>query len=173
MPRPWARGRAALYYEGVGRKLVLAFKYGDRTDLAAAAAGWMVRAGGGVLTPGTALMPVPAHWRRLIARRYNPAVELARAVARRTGLEVLPDALVRHRYTPTQEGLGVEARFANLDGAISAHSRRLDTIAGRRLCLVDDTMTSGATLAAAARAAQAAGAAEVSVLVLARAAKTP
>jgi predicted amidophosphoribosyltransferase len=109
------------------------------------------------------------HWTRLLSRRYNQAAELARALSALTGLETLPDALVRTRRTPVQDGLGVDARFLNTDGAI----RAARPLTGRSVVLLDDVMTSGATLSAATEACLAAGASRVSVLVLARVAKTP
>lgn len=168
-PRPWDAGRAALLYEGVARGMVLRLKHGDRTDLARPAARWLAEAGRDVLMPGSLLVPVPIHWTRLVFRRYNQAAELARAVSKLTSLEVAPDALIRIRRTPVQDGLGVDARFDNTEGAI----RAARPLTGRAVVLVDDVMTSGATLAAAAQACRAAGASRVSVLVLARVAKTP
>ncbi|MEX5728003.1 ComF family protein [Rhodovulum iodosum] len=167
-PRPWARGRAALIYRDTARKMVLALKHGDRTDLAAPAAGWMLQAGAPLLRPGLLIAPVPLHRYRLIRRRYNQAALLARALARRGALDHCPDLLIRRRPTPVQEGLGAEARFANIDGAIALHPRRRALAPGREVLIVDDVMTSGATLSACAEACLAAGATEVSVLVLAR-----
>ena len=171
-PRNWEAGRAALAYRDMGRKIVLALKHGDRLDLAEPAAGWMLRAGQGFLSPGVLLVPVPVHWSRLLARRYNQSVELARALARQSGLEVCPDALIRTRRTRTQDGLTRAARQANLEGAIRANPRRCDLIRGRSLCLIDDVMTSGATMEAASEAARRAGADHVFVLLLARVEKS-
>jgi ComF family protein len=169
LARPWDRGRAALLYEGGGRRLVLRLKHGDRTDLARPAARWLAEAGRDLLVPGTLLVPVPVHWTRLLSRRYNQAAELARALSALSGLETLPDALVRTRRTPVQDGLGVDARFLNTIGAI----RAARPMTGRSVVLIDDVMTSGATLSAATEACLAAGASRVSVLVLARVAKSP
>jgi ComF family protein len=169
LPRPWDRGRAALLYERGGRRLVLRLKHGDRTDLARPAARWLAEAGRDVLAPGTLLVPVPVHWTRLLSRRYNQAAELARALSALTGLDTVPDALVRTRRTKVQDGLGVDARFLNTDGAI----RATRALTGRAVVLIDDVMTSGATLSAATEACLVAGASRVSVLVLARVAKTP
>lgn len=166
--RPWARGRAALLYEGNGRRLVLALKHGDRLDLAKPLAGWLHAAARPILCPDMLVAPVPLHWLRLIARRYNQAAVLSAALARAAGLEHCPDLLVRRRRTGTQDGRSRTARFAALTGAIVAHPRRACRIRGRHILLVDDVMTSGATFAAAAEACRAAGAAEVSVLALAR-----
>jgi ComF family protein len=171
--RPWSRGRAALAYTDNGRKLVLALKHGDRLDLALPAARWMARAGAAILREGMLAVPVPAHRWRLIRRRYNQAAVLAQALARITPVTYVPDALVRLRGTPVQEGMGQEARFANLAGAIAPHPRHGARLKGADVLLIDDVMTSGATLAAAADAARAAGAREVSMLVLARVARDP
>lgn len=171
--RPWASGRAALAYRDSGRRMVLALKHGDRPDLAKTVAKWMETAGRPILKSDTVLVPIPVHWSRLVARRYNQSAELARALGQRTGLQILPDALHRHRRTPVQDRLTVEGRFANLEGAIIAHSRHGRLLAGRDVCLIDDVMTSGATLSAATHACHDAGAKRVHVLVLARVMKAP
>lgn len=173
MPRPWEAGRAALAYRDAARRIVLALKHGDRLDLVPAAAGWMARAGAPILTPETLLVPVPAHWSRLLRRRYNQAAELCRGIARITGLEAVPDGLERTRRTLVQDGMTVEARFANLRDAFRASPKRAALLQGREVCLVDDVMTSGATLTGAAEATLDAGASRVCVLVLARVEKAP
>ncbi len=169
--RGWSRGRTATLYDGVSRRLVLALKHGDRLDLVKPAARWMRNAGRPILEPDMLVVPVPVHWRRLFKRRYNQAALLARQIARTEHLDCVPDALVRARSTGSQEGKGREARFDNVADAIRPHPRRGAAMAGRHVLLVDDVMTSGATLSASAAAARAAGARDVSMLVLARVAK--
>ncbi len=171
LARPWGRGRAALLYKDNGRKLVMALKHGDRQDLVRPAALWLAQAAAPLLQTGLLVVPVPLHWRRLLSRRFNQSALLSQALARAVGADHCPDALVRSRRTPTQEGRDRDARFANLSGALAVHPRRRARLAGRALLLVDDVMTSGATLAAGAEALVAAGAASVDVLVLARVAK--
>ena len=117
------------------------------------------------------IAPVPLHWTRLFRRRYNQSALLSRAVAGAAGLDHCPDLLVRSRKTASQDGRNRDARFANVAGAIRLHPRRAGRIAGRDVLLIDDVMTSGATLAAAADACLAGGADTVSTLVLARVAK--
>ena len=169
--RPWAAGRAALMYQDNGRALVLALKHGDRLDLVKPAAQWLQAAAGPILRPDMLVAPVPLHWRRLFKRRYNQAAMLAAALAARAGLEHCPDLLRRLRQTGTQEGRSRDGRFANMADALGLTPRQAKRVQGRHLLLVDDVMTSGATLAAAAEACIAGGAADVSVLVLARVAK--
>ncbi len=169
--RPWQRGRAAMLYDGVARRLVLGLKHGDRLDLARAGGRWLARAASPILLPRMLVAPVPLHWTRLLARRYNQSAVLALALARETGLECCPDLLVRRRRTPTQEGRDLESRFRNLDTALALHPRRRAQVADRPILLVDDVMTSGATLAAAAEACLVDGASTVHVAVLARVAK--
>ena len=169
--RPWGQGRAALMYQGNGRKLVLALKHGDRIDLARPAAQWMARAAQPIISPGMLVAPVPLHWLRLIKRRYNQAALLSAGIAKLAGLDHCPDLLQRRRNTGSQDGLTRDGRFANMTAALTAHPRRARLIEGRHILLVDDVMTSGATLASAAEACIAAGASAISVLVMARVAK--
>jgi len=171
LARPWGRGRAAMLYRDNARRMVLALKHADRTDMARTAGRWMAAAAAPLLMPETLVIPVPVHWARLVRRRYSQSALLAQEVARAAGRDCLVDGLVRKRRTPMLDGKRRDERFAMLDGAISPHPKRGAALAGRDVLVVDDVMTSGATLAASADAARAAGARSVSVLVLARVAK--
>lgn len=170
-PRPWARARAALLYRGTGRRLLLALKHGDRTEIARPAASWMARAAEPLLLQDMLIAPVPLHWTRLARRRYNQAALLAQGVARHAGLDCCPDLLVRSRRTRRLDGLGRDARHMLMQDALQLHPRRKLRLTGRQVLLVDDVMTSGATLSAAAQTCLAGGAAGVCVLALARVAK--
>jgi ComF family protein len=128
----------------------------------------LARAGADLLVEDPLILPVPLHWRRLARRRFNQAALLARALADASGRCWLPDALARCRDTGNQDGRDRDARFRNLDAAIRVVPRRLDAVKGRAILLVDDVMTSGATLSAATQAVQAAGAGPVCVMALAR-----
>ncbi|MDF0601608.1 double zinc ribbon domain-containing protein [Psychromarinibacter sp. C21-152] len=169
--RPWAHGRAALLYRDNARRLVLALKHGDRLDLVRPAARWMAGVAGPCLDADSVIVPVPAHYLRLLRRRYNQSAALAQAVAKSVRRPCLPDLLRRSRRTRMQDGMSLEDRFRNLSDAIRPARNARDRLAGRAVLLVDDVMTSGATLAACAEAAHAAGARQVCVLVLARVAK--
>jgi ComF family protein len=169
--RPWGRGRAALLYRDMGRKLVLALKHGDRQELAAPAATWMVRAARPILVADMIVAPVPLHWRRLLKRRFNQSALLSKEVAKLAGFDHCPDLLCRRRMTESQEGRTRDGRFLNVQDAITLHPGRRARLSGRPVLLVDDVMTSGATLAVAAEACLAGGATQVSVLTLARVAK--
>ena len=168
---PWRAGRAAMIYGENARKMILALKHGDRMELARPIAGWMVRAGGDILRPGLLVAPVPLYWLRLFHRRYNQAALVSRQVARLAGLAHCPDLLQRTRQTHSQENRTREGRFDNVAGAFRLHPRRADRALGRDVLLIDDVMTSGATLSAAAMACLDGGAASVSVLVTARVVK--
>jgi ComF family protein len=170
-PRAWSRGRAALIYRGRARRMVLALKHGDRPDIAKPAARWMAPRAQELLPPDGLIVPVPLHWTRLLKRRFNQAALLARGIGGITRHEVLADGLARRRRTGSQENRNRDERALNVAGSMIAHPGRTHLLEGRSILVIDDVMTSGATFAEAAKALLAAGAAEVSVLALARVVK--
>jgi ComF family protein len=169
--RPWTQGRSALIYKENARAMVLALKHGDRMELAAAASGWMLRAGRGIIRPDMLVAPIPLHWMRLLYRRYNQSALLSRQLAQLALLDHCPDLLVRPKRTPSLDHRSKDERFTRLSRAISLHPKRGEMARGRHVLLVDDVMTSGATLASATEACLAGGASAVSVLVMARVVK--
>lgn len=175
-PPAYQRARAAVRYDEVAKTLVTGFKYGDRLDLAPMMGRWMARAGRELLAGADGLVPVPLHWRRLWARRFNQSAALAGAISGVSGVPVLHGPLKRVRATRQQVGLSQAQRAENVQGAFRVASEERAAVAGRRLILIDDVLTSGATVDTCARALLRAGAAQVDVLVFARvvaAAKSP
>jgi ComF family protein len=167
-PPAYDRARAAARFGDVARDLVHLLKYGDRLDLAAPLGGWMARAGREFLSDADALVPVPLHWSRLWQRRFNQSAMLARAVAGLAKVPVADDMLARTRATPPQVGLARKERAQNVQGAFAVEKSARIQVKGRKLILIDDVLTSGATVDACARVLRRAGAARVDVLVLAR-----
>jgi ComF family protein len=170
LARPFAfsRARAACVYDDASRELILKFKHGDQTHFAALFARWVGRAAADLVEEADAVAPVPLHPFRLISRRYNQAAEIARPFARAADLEYLPDALVRSRRTETQGGKSGSGRRRNVQGAFLVPEHRRKQVKGRRILLVDDVMTTGATLESCARALLKAGARAVDVVVVAK-----
>lgn len=164
-PPAWDRGAAALVYGGAGRRMVLALKHGDRLDTVRPLAGWMTAAGRDLVREADLIAPVPLHWRRLVKRRYNQSAELARPIARAAERPLVADLLVRRRATAPQSG-DREVRAENQARAFALGPRR--SVAGKRVLLVDDVLTTGATLSGCAEVLRASGAVGVDVLVLAR-----
>lgn len=167
-PPAYDRARAAVRYDDIARKLVHAFKYTDRLDLAPMMGRWMARAGHELLVEADALVPVPLHWRRLWGRRFNQSATLAGVISGSCGVPVLHDALKRVRATPQQVGLSKIQRADNVQGAFQVSPEKSADVSGRRLVLIDDVLTSGATVDTCARVLLRAGAAHVDVLVFAR-----
>ena len=167
-PPAYARARAAVRYDDVARTLVHALKYQDRTDLAPTMGRWMARAGQELLAEADWLVPVPLHWRRAWHRRYNQSGALARAIERQSGVKVGRELLRRVRATEQQVGLSRPQRASNVQGAFKVSADRQSEVQGRRMVLIDDVLTSGATVDACARALLRAKAASVDVLVFAR-----
>ena len=170
-PPAWDRGRAALLYSGAGRRIVLSLKHGDRLDMTRTLSRWMTGAGADIILDDMLVVPVPLHWRRFVSRRYNQAAELARHVSWRMETEMCPDLLLRRRATKPQKGLTLEDRFANQSGVLELNARHSARVRGRDVLLIDDVLTSGATLSAASEVLREAGATRIHVLVLARVAK--
>ena len=167
-PPPFSRARSAVSYTGVARQMVQNLKFGDRTELAPTMACWMMRAGGEMVAGADAVVPVPLHRGRFFRRRFNQSAELARALCALSGRPFLPDAVARVRATRQQVGLGARAREDNMRGAFLVPPAAEISIRGRRIVLVDDVYTTGATVSAVTRALRRAGAAEVDVLTFAR-----
>jgi ComF family protein len=172
-PPAYTRARAAVRFDEVARTLVHALKYQDRTDLAPAMGRWMARAGRELLGEADILVPVPLHWRRGWSRRYNQSGALARVIERQSGVRLRRDLLGRVRATEQQVGLSRSQRASNVQGAFKVADDAQSEVQGRRVILIDDVLTSGATVDACARALLRAKAAQVDVLVFARVVDSP
>jgi ComF family protein len=162
------RARAALAYGDVSRDLVLALKYQGRRDSLDLLARWMASAGNDLLPGADLIVPVPLHYFRLVRRGFNQSVWLAAALARRSNARLAVDALKRARATPIQGGLSAEGRRRNVQGAFRVRKGREALLKDKRILLVDDVLTTGATAEACSRALKRAGAKCVDVLTLAR-----
>lgn len=172
-PPVFDRLRSVAILDGVARDLVHGLKYRDRTDLAVMMAAWMVRAGDGMVEAADAIIPVPLHRSRMLSRKFNQSAELSRHVARVSGKPFLAATLVRVKKTSQQVGLGARAREDNVRGAFRIAPGHEADVFGKRIVLVDDVYTTGATVSSAARVLQKAGAADVTVLTFARALSGP
>ena len=162
------RARAVFRYDDQSRDLIIGLKHADRTESVPALAGWMVRAGNALLDSAELIVPVPLHWTRLAIRRFNQAGLLAQAIGRAAERPVLHQALTRRRATRSQGHLGRLARFRNVKGAIAVSERHATAVTNRRVLLIDDVITTGATVESAAKALISAGARQVDVLALAK-----
>lgn len=168
-PPEFDKARAILCYDDAGKKPVLALKHADRLDLVPAFARWLERTAQPVLADADMIVPVPLHPLRLWKRRYNQSAELARGLARRTGIAFEPLILKRQKATPSQGAMpSAEARRRNVRGAFTVPKTRRASVKGKRILLIDDVLTTGATVSASARALKRAGAECVFVLALAR-----
>jgi ComF family protein len=168
VPPPYDHARAALVYDEGSRGLILSFKHGDRLHAAPAFGAWMARAGADLLAGANLIAPVPLHRWRLLKRRYNQAALIADHAGKLSGVVHIPDLLERRRATPSQGSLGPSARARNVAGAFRLKPRHAERVKGARIVLIDDVLTTGATVGACARALRRGGAAKVDVLTLAR-----
>jgi ComF family protein len=167
-PPAYRRARAALVYGDVSRELVLGLKYQGRRDGLETLSGWMAAAGRDLLDEADLIVPVPLHYFRLVRRGFNQSGWLAAALSRSSGVRLSVDLLKRTRATPIQGGLSAEGRRRNVRGAFQVRGSRKKLVKGKRILLVDDVMTTGATAEACTAALKRAGAACVEVLTLAR-----
>jgi ComF family protein len=167
-PPAYDRARAALIYGDVSRDLVLALKYQGRRDGLGLLSGWMANAGPELLSDADLIVPVPLHYFRLVRRGFNQSAWLAAALSRASGVPMSVDALKRVRPTPIQGGLSAEGRRRNVQGAFRVPRRRARLVEDKKILLVDDVLTTGATAEACSRVLKRAGARCVDVLTLAR-----
>jgi ComF family protein len=167
-PPPFDRCRAVASFDDIARQLVHGLKYRDRLELAQWMAAWMIRGGGELIADAGVVVPVPLHRRRLWWRRFNQSALLAGTVAEKSGKPLAPFALQRVRATVHQVGLTPKERETNVRGAFRVPAAEKIAVAGRRVLLVDDVYTTGATARAATRALLRAGAVGVDILVFAR-----
>ena len=155
-------------YQGLARKMILELKHGDRPELAAPAAAWMAQTAADVLTEKSLIIPIPVHWQRFLQRKYNQAEVLAKHVATHSGAELKTDILRRPRKTVPLKEVNRSERFSILENAFEINADKVQEMKEQNIVLIDDVMTSGATLSAAVKTLQRAGAGDISVLVLAR-----
>ncbi|MDR7116395.1 ComF family protein [Caulobacter sp. BE254] len=167
-PRAFARARAACLYDEHSRDLILKLKHADRTDLSGLFARWLSRCAADLLEEADAVLPVPMHRSRLRKRRYNQAAEIARPLCALAGRAYLADTLVRRRDTDSQGGKSADGRRRNVAAAFAVPEARRWRVIGRKVLLIDDVLTTGATAEGCARALLAAGAAQVTLAVVAR-----
>ena len=167
-PPVYGRARAVARYDDIARTLVHSLKYGDRLDLAPTLGRLMAAAGKVLIEEADALVPVPLHWSRLWGRRFNQSAALAKSIAAESGLPIWHDVLKRVKPTAQQVGLSRDERARNVQGTFRVPAEARAQVGGRRLVLVDDVLTSGATVDACTRALLRAGAVNVDVLVFAR-----
>lgn len=170
-PPVFERLRAVALYDGVARELVHALKYRDHLELVRWMGSWMTRAGAELIADTDVIVPVPLHWQRLWWRRFNQSAALASEIGVRSGMPTALDVVRRVRSTRNQVGQSRSAREDNVRGAFRVDAEHKIAIAGRRVLVVDDVCTTGATLGAVSRALKRAGAVAVDGLVFARVAR--
>ena len=166
-PPVYDRARAVARFDGVMRDLIHGFKYAGRHHPRRLFGRWLAVAGGEILAEADLIVPVPLHPWRLVWRRFNQAAMLAIEVSRETGVPTDPFALRRVKRTASQVGMTADQRRRNVQAAFRVPPERAGDLAGLNVVLVDDVITTGATIDAAARALKVAGAARVDVLALA------
>jgi len=166
---PFDQARAACVYDDVSRALILPFKHADRTDLLPTIINLLQRPVRPLLARANIVIPVPLHWTRLLSRRYNQSALIANKLAALGKVHAIPDLVTRKKRTPSQGGRSKRGRQRNVKGAFSVSERYRPQIRDKRILLVDDVMTTGATVSEVSRVLLRAGVGSVDVITIARA----
>jgi ComF family protein len=166
-PPHYSRARAAAHYGGIMRRLIVRFKFEDRHEPLPLFVTLMREAGKTLLQEADLIVPVPLHRLRLLQRRFNQAAILARCLGRIACVPAAVTLLERRKRTASQVGLSQDARLENVRDAFRVNPRYRDRLREKRLLLIDDVITTGATVNACAAALLEAGAARVDVLAVA------
>jgi ComF family protein len=166
---PYSLMRSSLIYDEASRPMILSFKHGDQLDACPTFAKWLATADPSMFHDVDVVTAVPLHWLRLLKRRYNQSAMMSNALAKTQNLRAIPDLLTRQRNTASQGHLTRNQRRANVRGAFRMNPRYQAFVEDKVVLLVDDVLTTGATIEACCLALRNAGAAEVRVLTLARA----
>jgi len=164
----YTQARALFTYNEFSKNPILSLKYHDRTQLAPVFGAWLRRLALPYQPKVAAILPVPLHYSRLVKRRYNQAALLADTVGESLNITVMNNALLRSKKTPPQAGLSKRQREANMRGAFMVSPAKKPLLKGKSVILVDDVMTTGATLEACARCLHDAGVVDVFVITIAR-----
>jgi ComF family protein len=167
-PPLYDRARAVARYASTMRDLIQSFKYGDRQEGVALFGRWLVGAGAKLLADADLIVPVPLYRARFWSRRFNQSAMLAHEVGKNAGVPVDCFLLARVKRTEAQVGLSAAQRRKNVAGAFRVTKDRA-SLRGKRVLLIDDVITTGATAEACAKTLKRAGAGHVDVLALARA----
>lgn len=170
-PPPYQAARSALAYNDTAKDLLLSFKHGDQIHAVRSFIPWLMQSGAPLLAHADLLIPVPLHYWRLVKRRYNQAALIADVLGKEAGLPVRKLVLQRTRPTPSQGHLSRADRAANVKGAFTVPINKVPYIKDKHVILVDDVMTTGATLAQCATVLLRSGARRVDCLTVARALK--
>ena len=165
---PYHRARAAMVYDDYSSHPILSFKHGDRTENSKAFARWLLHSGKDLIQDADYIIPVPLHWKRLFSRRYNQAAMIAVEMGRISGKPVLTQSLIRHKITPSQGQKSRAERIKNVKNAFAISPKSIQMIHEKNILLIDDVMTTGATISACAKTLLSAGVKKVDVLTLAR-----
>ena len=164
----FSKTRAVFVYDDTSSKMVTSFKYSDRTENRVAYAKWMMRVGEEMLREADFIVPVPLHIGKLVLRKYNQAALLAGELGKMTCGKVLQAALIRKKYTKTQATFSYKARFKNISGAFKVNPRYINMLKNKKILLIDDVITTGATAEECAKILKKAKVARVEVLTLAK-----
>lgn len=164
----FSKARAVFLYDDASRRMITSFKYSDVVENCSSYAKWMARVGAEMLSEADFIIPVPLHFGKLVLRKYNQAALLAHALAKKTDKKVLVNAIIRTKYTKAQVGFSRIARFQNISGAFKVNPKYHDILKDKKILLIDDVITTGATAEECAKVLLKKKVARVEILTLAK-----
>lgn len=169
---PFTRARAAVYYNEISKPLILRFKHGDALHMTPLFTEWLYQAGQDLFEQAEYIAPIPLHWSRLVYRGYNQAAILSHKLSKKTKITHAPDLLKRKKRTPSQGTLTAKERDKNVSNAFKLNKKYDQFVRDKHILLIDDVLTSGATVQACAKVLKKSGAKQVDILTLARVIKS-
>ncbi|MDR2158086.1 MAG: ComF family protein [Holosporaceae bacterium] len=159
---------SVMEYDDFSKGMILRFKHGDTTYISRQLATWIYRAAENVIKNADIIIPVPIHFFKRLKRKYNQSELLALELKKLSGISYEPRILRKNKHTPQQEGLSRIMRLKNVNGSFGVNSQYSDLLRGRTVVLVDDVLTTGATVNECSKILKKHGAIKVTVLTVAR-----
>lgn len=164
----YQKARALFSYENAGLQLIHNLKYYDKQHIAEPLSKMLYSKYSDIIMQADIIVPVPIHWRRLLMRKYNQSLLMSNCLSKFSGKPVIADLLYRTKYTAPQNRMNYKERYRNIKDIIKVTDKYQDMIAGKNILLVDDVITTGATINGCAKELTKAGSCSINVVTFAK-----